>query len=281
MQVLGFQLRRGERVVRRTLAEFARHRSAILAAALAFHSLVCMAPLLIVAVAIAGLVFGRGTAHAELQQLLEESVGPQLQAEIDGWVVAASKQGELASAVGVGLTLLAASKLGTQLRHILNQIGEVDADPFVPSVPAYVRRRLLAIAMTAAAGPLLLLFLLSRTLLAAFHFELLGLFPGGAWLTGLLQGVLSAVIMACACAAAYRYVPDTVVGWKQALAGGALTALLLSLANLVLGRYFAASDGAHPYEAAGFGLVLLLWLYVSTYTFLLGAELTQVLTRKG
>lgn len=273
-------LGRGYRLVRLTLSEFARHRSGLMGAALAFHTLVCMAPLVIVAVAIAGVVFGRGTAHLELQRLLEKAMGPQAATEIDRWVVAASQEGELAGVVGLGLTLLAASKLGMQLRHVLNHIWDVDADPFVPGVVAYVRRRLFAIATAAAAGPILVLFLLSRSLVAAFDAELPAYFPPFAWLTGVLEGAAALVILASAAAAALRYIPDTTSRWRHAYCGGLLTAVLVTGATMVVGRYLAEASGTRPYEAAGAGLVVLLWLYFAAYTFLMGAELTQILSRQ-
>ncbi len=273
--------RRGYELVRFTLSEFARHRSGLLAAALAFHTMVCMAPLIIVAVAIAGVIFGRGAAHVELQRLLEEALGPSAAAEIDSWVVAASQQGEVAGLVGIGLTLLAASKLGMQLRHVLNQIWDLDADPFVPSIAAYVQRRVFAIATAAAAGPVLVVFLLSRTVLAAFHVELLGRSPALGWLTGFLQWCAALIILACASAAAFRFIPDTSLRWRHGWSGGLLTAVLVSGANFVVGRYLAGAGDTSPYEAAGAALVVLLWLYFAAYTFLMGAELAQVLSRRA
>ncbi|HVZ36191.1 MAG TPA: YhjD/YihY/BrkB family envelope integrity protein, partial [Polyangiaceae bacterium] len=162
-------VRRAYRFFRRVAEEFARHRSALLAAALAYQTLICMSPLVIIAVAVAGIVFGRGAAHLELQRLLQDTLGPSGAQAIDEWVVQASREGELAGAVGLVLLILAASKLGKQLRHVLNQIWDVGADPLVPGFFAYLRRGLLAMATAAAAGPLLLLFLLSRSLLNLLH----------------------------------------------------------------------------------------------------------------
>lgn len=280
MRALARRARGVHQLVRQTLDEFARHRSALLAAALAYHTLICMAPLVIVAVAIAGIVFGRGEAHAELQRLLEETLGPHAASEIDARIVDASAEGEVAGAVGLALTLLAASKLGTQLRHVLNQIRDVEADPFVPGVLAYVRRRLFAMATAFAVGPILVLFLLSRAVLAALPLERFVGHPSH-WSLPLLQLGASLVILSAASAAAFRYIPDALLRWGTAWVGGALTSVLVSGGSLVLSRYFGQTNAALAYEAAGSGLVVLLWLYFSAYSFLMGAELAQVLESRA
>jgi membrane protein len=273
--------RRAYRFFKRVLEEFARHRSALLAAALAYQTLICMSPLVIIAVAGAGIVFGRGAAHLELQRLLQDTLGPSGAQAIDEWVVQASREGELAGAVGIVLLVLAASKLGKQLRHVLNQIWDVGADPFVPSVFAYLRRALLAMVTAAAAGPLLLLLLLSRSLLNLLHRHWFG---SGAYWDQLSRGVewaLMLLVIAAASASAFRYIPDARASWRNVLLGGSLTALLLTSGNAIAGLYFGGSLGSSAYEAAGSGLVLLLWLYASAYIFLMGAEFTQLLSRSS
>ncbi|HEU4581088.1 MAG TPA: YihY/virulence factor BrkB family protein [Polyangiaceae bacterium] len=271
--------RRAIRFFQRVLEEFARHRSGLLAAALAYHTLICMSPLVIIAVAVAGMVFGRGAAHLELQRLLQETLGPSGAEAVDEWVVQASQEGELAGAVGVVLLLAAASKLGKQLRHVLNQVWDVGADPFVPGVFAYLRRGLLAMATAAAAGPVLLLFLLSRSLLSLLHRHWFG---SGAYWDQLSRGVEWAfmlLVIAVASASAFRYIPDARASWRHVLIGGSFTALLLTCGNAIAGLYFGGPLGSGAYEAAGSGLVLLLWLYFSAYMFLMGAEFTQLLSR--
>lgn len=153
------RVRRGYQLGSQTVAEFTRHRGGLLAAALAFHTLLSLAPLVIVAVAVAGVVLGRGAAHAEMNRLLYDTVGVKGASAINEWVEQASKGVEVASVVGIGLMLLAASKLGTRLRDVLNRIWDIDADTFIPSIRTYARRRILAFALAIAAGPTLLLVL--------------------------------------------------------------------------------------------------------------------------
>jgi membrane protein len=274
------RLRRGYQLARLTLREFARHRGQLLAAALAFHTLLALAPLVIVAVAIAGMVLGRGAAHAEMTRVLHETMGEAGASVIDAWVVDASSRGELASAIGVGLMLLAASKLGTRLREALNQVWDIDADALVPGLRTLLRRRVVAFSLAIAAGPVLLVVVSSRALLSSLH----GVWFGSAQTLGivieLLQIALSLATVAGTFAMVFRYVPDASVSWKSAWRGGVVASLLLNAGNALLGLYLARAGTAAPYGAAGSVLVLLLWLHFSARVFLIAAEFTQIQAKR-
>ena len=139
---------------------YSRHRGDLLAAALAFHALLSIAPLIIVAVAIAGVVLGTGAAQLEMTRVLRDAIGQSGAATVNGWVQQASDSGGLASAVGIVLTVFAASRLGNQLRSALNQSWNIDvymAQGFRSSVKDYVQRRAFAFLLTLCAGPLLVM----------------------------------------------------------------------------------------------------------------------------
>lgn len=273
-------LRQGYHLVSSTLKEFVRHRGQLLAAALAFYSLLSLAPLVIVAVAIAGMVLGRGTAHAEMLRVLHETVGESAAAVIDTWVMEASDAGELASLVGVGLMLGAASKLGKQLREALNQVWDIDADALIPDLRTLLRRRLVSFGLAIAAGPLLLVIVSSRALLSALH----GVWFGSAQALGVLIQVLQlAFSLATAAglfALIFRIVPDAEVSWKSAWRGGVVASVLFNLGNALVGLYLGRAGAAAPYGAAGSVLVLLLWLHFSAHIVLIAAEFTQVQAKR-
>src|SRR5688572_24106378 len=95
-------------LINQSLEEFSRGRADLLAAALAFHALLSMAPLIILAVAIAGLVLGEASAQAEVTRLLQDTLGTASAGTVNEWVHEASESGEVASAVGILLTLFTA-----------------------------------------------------------------------------------------------------------------------------------------------------------------------------
>jgi membrane protein len=242
-----------------------------------------MAPLIILAVAIAGLVLGEAAAHAEVTRLLQDTLGKPSAQTVNQWVREASESGEVASAVGILLTLFTASRLGETLRSSLNQIDHIDvfmAAGFRSTVEDYVRRRIFAFGVVAASGPLLLLVVLSRMLLIGFHNRLFGSSP---WQGVMVQGIqllLSLSTVAFTTALVLRYVPDTRVGWRNAWVGGALTSVLFNIGNALVGWYLARASVAAAYGAAGSLVVVLLWLYFSAQMFLLGAAFTRVYSQR-
>lgn len=276
MSRLRRRLRQGYELVRQTLDAFARHRGGLLAAALAFHTLLSLAPLVIVAVATAGIVLGQGAAHAEMTRVLYDALGPKGAAAIDSWVHEASRGGEVAGAVGIGLMLVAASKLGTRLREVLNQIWDVNPDALIPRVRDYLRRRLLAFGLVTLAGPTLLVVFVTRAVLSGLHGAPLGATPAMGVLLQVAQLALSVAITAAMFAVIFRLVPDTHVSWRIAWLGSVLTSVLFNVGNTLVALYLDRASSSVTYGAAGSVLVVLLWLYFSAHLFLMGAEFTQV-----
>jgi membrane protein len=274
------RFRRGYQLIRLTLQEFVRHRGQLLAAAIAFYTLLSLAPLVIIAVAIAGMVLGRGTAHEEMTRVLHQTMGAQSASVIEAWVAEASRGGELASVVGIGLMLLAASKLGTRLRQALNQVWDIDADAIIPGLRTVLRRRLIAVALAIAAGPILLVVVSSRALLSALHqvwfasAQMLGV------LIQLLQIAFSLATVMGVFAIIFRYVPDARVSWKAAWQGGLMASVLFNVGNALVGLYLGRA-GTAPFGVAASVLVLLAWLQFSAHILLIAAEFTKLQAKRG
>jgi membrane protein len=270
-------------LITQTVEEFSKVRADLLAAALAFHTLLAMAPLIIIAVAVAGLVLDRAAALDEATRLLSGTLGPTGASTVREWVQEASEGGKVASFVGFALLAWTASRLGTELREALNQLWSVDvfmAEGFKSSIRDYVQRRLFAFVIVLAAGPLLLLVFASRTLLTAFDFTLLVSSRWQALFVQLLQIAGSILLVALTCAAVFRFVPDKRIGWKNVLVGGSLTSILFNVGNALVSLYLGRASVSEAYGAAGSAVVVLLWLYFSAQMFLLGAKFTHVYSRR-
>ncbi|MEY2935685.1 MAG: hypothetical protein RL033_6434 [Pseudomonadota bacterium] len=265
------------------LEGFSRHRGDLLAAALAFYALLSIAPLLVVAVGIAGMVLDAGIAQREMLRTLRDSIGPSGAATVNGWVEQASGGGELASIVGIVLTVLAASRFGEQLRSALNQCWNIDvyqAQGFRFSVKDYLQRRVYAFLLTLASGPILLAVVASRALLTGFHERLFKFQLWQGLEVQLLQLGLSCFSVGLVCALVFRYVPDTRVAWKNALVGATMTSLAFNVGNGVVGLYLGRASVTAAYGAAGSLVVVLLWLYFSAQVLLLGAEFTRAYAQR-
>jgi membrane protein len=270
-------------IAQQTLDGFSKDRGDLVAAALAYYTLLSIAPLVIVAVAIAGMVLGRGAAQQEVARLLTDTMGPAAAAAVEGWVEQAAANGAVASAVGLGLVLMGASRLGGQLRNALNQIWNVDVTGprgFRRVVTDYLQKRVFSFVVVMASGPALLVVFVSRALLTGFHELLFAQSPWAGVVVQASQLLLSVTIVGGICAGVFRFVPDLRVSWRSALWGGLLTSVLFNVGNLLVGIYLARASVGAAYGAAGSAVVVLLWLQLSAYMFLLGAEFTQRLHQR-
>ena len=263
-------------LVRETAREFSKDHGERLAAALAFYTLLSIAPLAIVAVVIAGLFLGEGAARQEMSRALTDTMGTDAAATVSVWVDEARASGAVAGVIGFALLLFGASRLAAQLREALNQVWNVDVaeqEGLRQNVRDYVKRRLFAFAMVLASGPVLLAIFASRA----------GLEAVGGWVGpivpaafGVLQALLSLVLVFLLTAVVFKVVPDTRIGWRSTWIGAALTSVLFNVGNYLIGIYLGRAGLTQTYGAAASVVVVLLWLYFSAQLFLLGAEFTQV-----
>lgn len=265
-------------LLKETYDDYSRERAELLAASLAFYTLLSLAPLVIVAVATCGLVLGDGTARSEMTRLLMNTMGQKATGAIDGWVDEAYNSGATASLIGIALSLFTASRVVTQLERILNSVWNIEVfDPpgWKDTIRDFVQTRLYAILLVATSGPVLLVVLGTRTVLSTT----------AAWVhagTGLAvvvqvsQFVFSLAIVTLLTALAFKIVPRTDVDWRSVWLGAGATSVLFNLGNLVLGLYLGQASVSATYGAAGSAIVVLLWLYFSAMFFLFGAEFTEV-----
>lgn len=270
-------------IINETLDDYSRDRGDAAAAALAFHALLSIAPLLIIAIAIAGAILGESTARAEVSTLLARTMGRDAALTVDGWVSQANESGGLASVIGAILLFFTASRLGDQLRNALNQVWGVDvyvAESFKATISDYVERRIVAFALVLSAGPVLLLVFASRAVLSGASEILFGSFEFGGVVSQVIQLAGSIVLVAVMTAAAFRLLPDTRIGWRAILPGAFLTSLLFNLGNVAVGLYLGRAGAVAMYGAAGSAVVILLWVYFSAQLFLYGAEFTEVYARR-
>ncbi len=266
-------------LVRDAIDEFSKDRGDLTAAGLAFFTLLSIAPLIIIAVAIAGVVLGPSVARMETQRLLINTMGAPAAEIVNAWVEQASAAGGIASIVGGLLLLWTASRFAHALKVALNQVWNVDVvmeESFKSTLGAYVRRRSFAFVLVLASGPLLLAVFITRALLIGLRGALFADSELQALVASASQFALAMFALCGVCTLIYRYVPDTRIGWRVALVGGAVTSLLFNIGNLAVGAYLGRASVGEAYGLASSLAVVLLWLYYSALIFVFGAEFTQV-----
>jgi len=240
-----------------------------LGAALAYYTLFSLSPLLVIAVAIAGLIFGREAAQGHIVAQIEGLVGHDGAVAVQAMIESARKPatGIAASLVGL-LTLLAgATGLFGELQAALNTIWEVPAQPG-HGIIGVLKNRFLSFAMVLGMGFLLLVSLLVSAELAATGHLVGGLFPAMASLAQILNFLVSILVTTLLFAMIYKYLPNVAIAWKDVWIGATATALLFTAGKFLIGLYLGTSGVTSAYGAASSLVIILMWVYYSAQIFL-------------
>ncbi len=245
-------------------------------AALAFYSAFSLAPLLLIVMAVAGLVYGADTARKAVVRQFAELIGPVGAEAVGGLLKAASaaETGGIATVIGVILLLLGATSVLVELESDLDRIWE--APPREGNgLVSLVRVHVLSFGMILCIGFLLIVSLVAGSAVAALSARW-DASAFGATALLIADFVLSVVIFTALFAMLYKWLPNVRIAWPDVWTGALTTSVLFNLGRLAIGAYLGRSATASAYAAAGSVLVLLLWLYYSAQIFLFGAEFTWV-----
>jgi membrane protein len=254
-----------------------------LCAALAYYSLLSMAPLLLVAIAVAGVFFADGTVHAQLIAQMEKLVGAEGAALTK--TVIASTQGEERSlwslVVGAVLTLAGATTVFAQLQNALNRVWHVAAAPG-NALLGFIKHRLLSFALVLSIGFLLMISLVISALLGALHSYLDDRLAAATFFWSALDLGISFGFSALLIAAMFKYLPDAKIAWRDSWFGAFVTALLFVVGKHLIGFYLGQTTVASSFGAAGSVVIFMIWVYYAALILLFGAEITQVVAaRRG
>jgi membrane protein len=251
-----------------------------LGAALAFYTVVSLAPLLVFVLWAAALVFGPDAAAGKLAGELEGTVGRPMADALQEMIRNARQpwQGITQTVLGVVMVLFGASGVFVELQDSMNTIWQVTPRPG-RGIWGIVQDRFLSFTMVVGVCFLLLASLMVTAALALL--ERLwdpSLLPGGIWVwRGVNEGV-SFVVVTVLFALILKVLPDAVVRWRDVWIGAAVTALLFTLGKYALGVYLVRGNVTTGYGAAGSLLVVLLWVYYAAQILLFGATLTRAWT---
>ena len=256
-----------------------------LAAALAYYSIFSIAPLLVIAVAIAGAVFGPDAVRGQLDVQLRGLMGRVGAEAIQSMVQSAYQPGKgiWAAVVGGAVLLLGASGVFGQLKEALNAIWEA-VPPKVSGTVGFVRERVVSFSMVLVLGFLMLSSLLLTTVVAATWDWLTIYLPLSKYLLSAVGVLVSGGITATLFALIFKWLPDTKVQWREAWVGAAATAILFELGKTFLAVYLGRQGASSSYGAAGAVVIVLLWVYYTAIILLTGACFTAAyleLTRKA
>jgi membrane protein len=245
-----------------------------LGAALAFYTVLSVAPLLVLSVAIAGIVFSREAATGQIVAQVQNVVGYQAGKAIQSMVLEAQKPaaGIIASIFGLLLLLFGASGVVVELHDSLNTAWGVKSSS---SILQLVRFRFLAFAMVLGIGFLLLVSLLLNAAISAAGTFVKPYLPAPEAVLHIVVDVVSFLLITLLFALLYKVLPDARIEWRDVWVGAAVTSLLFSIGKQLIGLYLGKASVGSAYGAAGSLVVFLVWVYYSAQIFFLGAVFTH------
>jgi membrane protein len=245
-------------------------------AALSYYTVFSIAPLLVIAIAVAALVFGQSVAQHEVLDQLRGLLGPEGANAVESMLVSAQKpkEGILAGALSIVTLLIGATTVFNELESDLNRIWRVPAQKR-SGVWNLLRTRLLSFGMVVSVGFLLLVSLIASAALAAWGKYWSGWFFGIELALQAANLLLSLAVFTLFFALMYKVLPRVRIAWRDVWIGAIVTSLLFTMGKFLIGLYIGRASVASSYGAAGALVVLLLWVYYSSQVLLFGAEFTR------
>jgi len=273
-------LRKVGQLLQETFQEWQADKASRIAAALAYYTVFSISPLLVIAIAIAGTIFGGESAQAKITEQLINLVGrdgvkPILQG-LDN--MNQPKIKGLASLISIGVLIIGASGIFAQLQDALNTVWKVTPQPGQGILP-FLRKRIASFFMVFAISIFLILSLVLSTAVTTISRYQTNFLPGSTVLWENLDFLVSLGFLTFLFCLMFKYVPDVKIAWKDVFVGSIITTLLFMFGKFLLGLYISKGSLGSAYGAAGSLIIFLAWVYYSAQIILLGAEFTQVYTR--
>lgn len=265
-------------VLKRTASAWSDANALRLSAALSYYSIFSIAPLLVLAVGIAGWFFGPEAVTGQLQYDLQWLMGGRAAEFVQSMVKSTSQPSQSLLATGVGLVtlLVGASGVFGQLKDALNSIWSVKV--MSSGWRGYARQQLLSFGMVLVIGFLLLVSFLLTTLLDAFSRWIEALLRLPSWIWGSVGVLLSLMVVTILFALIFKVLPDVKIAWRNVWTGAAFTAVLFEVGKFGLALYLGRESTTSSFGAAGSIVLLLLWIYYASCILLFGAEFTKEYT---
>jgi membrane protein len=261
-----------------TINEWVEAEPFQLAAALSYYTLFSLAPLLLIAIGVAGFVFGREAAQNQIVETLQGMIGQESAQTVQEMIQTSNekpKTGMISTVIGFIALMFGAGGVVGQLQTSLNKIWEVTPKPG-QGIWGFLRQRFFSFAMVLAIGFLLLVSLVVTAVLSSFTSMLSSFLGDATFVAHAIDILVSFGFVTLLFALIYKYVPDVEIQWRDVWVGAALTSILFTIGKYLIGLYIGTSGVSSTFGAAGSLITILVWVYYSSLIFFLGAEFTRV-----
>jgi len=267
-------------LLKSTYDEWSRDKAPRMGAALAYYTIFSLAPLLVIAIAIAGFVFGREAVEGRITYEIQGLIGSESARAVQTMIQSAHKpaHGVLATIFGVAILLIGASGVFTEMQDALNTIWKVDTTSKT-GVWNMLKYRFLSFGMVLGIGFLLLVSLLLSAALTAVATYASSFLPIPPAAIHAMDFLFSVFFIAALMALIFKFLPDAKIAWGDVWVGAALTSLLFTAGKFLIGFYIGKSVTMSAYGAAGSVVIILAWIYYSAQLLYFGAEFTHVYSK--
>jgi len=272
-------------LLRQAASDWSDDNALRLSASFAFYTLLSLAPLLVLIVAVAALAFGRKAAEGQLAWEIQGIVGIDQARAVETVIRSALKpEGNVIATLFSVLTLaLGATSVVVELQDALNFIWHVptgQGKTKLAGIASLVKQRFYSLVMVLAVGFLLLVSLVISAWIAAMGESFGAKLPIPESGLHAISFLISFLVITFLFAAIYKIMPDVVLKWSDVLVGASFTSLLFTAGKQLIGLYLGKAAIGSSYGAAGSLVIVLVWVYYSAQLFFFGAEFTKVYTRK-
>jgi membrane protein len=274
----GRDWRQGWALFKRAAAAWSDDYAPSMGAALSYYTVFALAPLLLIVISIAGLVFGADAARGEIFGQLRELMGADAAKAVEGVLASVSRpaSGVLGTTIGVVVLIVGATSVFAELQDALDRIWQAPARDKHGGMWRLLRSRLLSFGLILGIAFLLMVSLVLGAVISALGKWWGGFFADWEVLAQTVNAALGFTLTSTVFAMIYKMMPRVGVRWYDVWLGALVTAVLFTAGKFLIGLYLGKTGVASGYGAAGSFIVVLVWVYYSAQIFLLGAEFTWV-----
>jgi membrane protein len=277
-RIIGLGWKDVSALAKTAISNWFAHNIPRFSASVAFYTLLSLAPLLVIVIAVAGAFFGKEAAQGQLVWQFEDLIGRDGAETVQTLLKTAQKPaaGTVATIFGLVMLFYGAGTVVAELRDALNIIWCAPArkSSGFRSIVHLVKDRTVAFAFVLGVGFLLLVSLAVNAALSAAGKQFNAALPMPPWVFKALDFVITYVFIAVLFAMIYKWLPNLHIEWRDVILGALITSLLFGLGKYLIGFYLGTAGIATAYGAAGSLVVVLIWVYYSAQIFFLGAEFT-------
>ncbi|MCA1772760.1 MAG: YihY/virulence factor BrkB family protein [Halomonas sp.] len=271
-------------VIRDSASLWLKRNAFSYAGSLAFYTLFSLAPTIIIAVTVIGLVLGEEAAQGQIVAQLQGTIGSEAASVVEEAVAQSRIQeaGIMPTLLGVGALVVGATTVFAQMQFSLNTIWGVTAKPTANGALVFIKNRILSLTVVLSIGFILLVSLVLGVAIRGALGAADQLLPYVGFLSQVAESLISLLVVALLFATIFKVLPDVVLSWQDVLIGAVVTAVLFTIGRSVIAVYLAYTATASTYGAAGSVVMVLLWVYYSSLILLFGAAFTRsLLLRRG